>query len=183
METPRLLLRPLRADDAAAFLAYRSDPAVARYQGWAPRSLADAQAFIARAGGVSWGPGWRPQHGIVLRGSEVLIGDTGFRVADDPRIGEVGISLAPAYQGRGFAAEALRAVLDEAFAARGIHRVTASIDPRNAPSLALFERLGFRREAHHRESLWLNGRWVDDVVVAILEREWRRGHGVPSPPA
>ncbi|BDE06402.1 hypothetical protein WPS_16780 [Vulcanimicrobium alpinum] len=75
------------------------------------------------------------------------------------------------------ATEALRAVLGGAFGARGMHRVTASIDPRNAASLALFERLGFRREAHHRESLWLGGAWVDDVIVAILGREWRRGHG------
>ena len=51
----------------------------------------------------------------------------------------------------------------------GKHRVFASADPRNARSLALLERVGMRREAHFRESLWFKGEWVDDVVYAILE--------------
>jgi RimJ/RimL family protein N-acetyltransferase len=86
-----------------------------------------------------------------------------------------GITLAPAFQRRGYASEALRALLHLAFDTLGKHRVYASIDPRNAASLALFERAGFRREAHHVESLWLMGEWVDDVILAMLAREWRSG--------
>jgi RimJ/RimL family protein N-acetyltransferase len=47
------------------------------------------------------------------------------------------------------------------------------MDPRNTASIALFKRVGMRQEAHFVESLWLNDEWVDDVVYAILEREWR----------
>ena len=49
----------------------------------------------------------------------------------------------------------------------------ASVDPRNARSIALMERLGFRREAHFVESLWFKEAWADDVIFAMLEREWQ----------
>lgn len=44
-------------------------------------------------------------------------------------------------------------------------------------SLAMLERVGMRREAHFVESLWFKGAWADDVVCAMLAREWREGGG------
>jgi RimJ/RimL family protein N-acetyltransferase len=52
------------------------------------------------------------------------------------------------------------------------HRVFASVDPRNKASVALPQRVGMRQEAHVRESLWFKGQWADDVVFAVLAREW-----------
>jgi len=85
---------------------------------------------------------------------------------------EIGITLARGFQGRGFATEALRAVLGYLFSTLGKHRVFGSVDPRNAPSLALLERVGMRREAHFVESLWFKGAWADDVIYAMLRREY-----------
>ena len=85
---------------------------------------------------------------------------------------EIGITLARGFQGRGFATEALRAVLGYLFSTLGKHRVFGSVDPRNAPSLALLERVGMRREAHFVESLWFKGGWADDVIYAMLRREY-----------
>ena len=54
--TPRLLLRPFRAEDLAAFVAYRSQPEVARYQSWdSSFSMADAEEFLASQQGIA---GW-----------------------------------------------------------------------------------------------------------------------------
>jgi RimJ/RimL family protein N-acetyltransferase len=86
---------------------------------------------------------------------------------------EVGISLAPLHQCKGFAAEALLSVFEFLFTELGKHRVFASIDPGNTASLALFSRVGMRKEAHFVESLWSKGEWVDDVIFALLDREWR----------
>ena len=47
------------------------------------------------------------------------------------------------------------------------------MDPHNTAVIELFKRVGMRQEAHMVESLWLNGEWVDDVIFAILEREWQ----------
>ena len=83
-----------------------------------------------------------------------------------------GISLAPAGQGRGYAGEAARALFDHVFGPLGRHRIHASVDPRNLACLALLRSLGMRQEAHHRESLWLHGEWVDDMVFVMLSRDW-----------
>ena len=68
--------------------------------------------------------------------------------------------------------ETLRGVLDFLFSTVKLHRVSASVDPRNERSIALLERIGMRREAHFRQSLWFKGEWVDDIVYGILASEW-----------
>jgi RimJ/RimL family protein N-acetyltransferase len=146
-----------------------------RYQGWDAKSLADVRSFIADNQGYGpYLPGsWR-QFAITLRADGAMIGDCGVHVPEDkPEQAEFGITLATAFQRRGYASETLGALLLLVFDILGKHRVFASVDPRNAPSIALFERAGFRKEAHHVESLWLMGEWVDDVILAMLAREWR----------
>jgi RimJ/RimL family protein N-acetyltransferase len=175
--TDRLVLRALRPDDAETMFAYRSDPEIMRYQGWDPESLDDVREFVAdNAGYHAYAPGsWR-QFAITLRPDGTMIGDCGVHVPEDkPEQAEFGITLAPSFQRRGYASEALRALLRLVFDTLGKHRAFASVDPRNLPSIALFERAGFRKEAHHVESLWLMGEWVDDVIFAMLRREWAAG--------
>src|SRR6185312_2652921 len=110
------------------------------------------------------------QRAIRQRDDDVLIGDVGFCLADAQA--EFGITLAPAAQGNGYAREALHALFGWLFGELGIHRVHASVDPRNAPSMALLLAMGMRKEAHFRESLRFHGEWVDDVVFGLLTSEW-----------
>ncbi len=172
--TERLVLRALRPDDAGPLFAYRAQPNVARYQSWEPASLDEVRAFIAdAAAAVPFAPGSWYQLGIELRTTGVLIGDCGIHVlAADPEQVEIGITVAPAFQGRGYAGETLRAMLDHVFGTLRKHRVFASVDPRNIRSVALLQRNGFRQEAHHVESIRFKDAWADDVVFALLEREW-----------
>ncbi len=172
--TERLILRPLAPGDADAMFQYRSDPEIQRYQSWEQGSVEEVRDFIADHVEIGIDtPGRWYQLGLFVRDSGDMAGDCGIHVqADDPRQVEIGITLARASQGRGFATEALKAVLGLLFTKLGKHRVFGSVDPRNAPSLALLERVGMRREAHHVESLWFKGAWVDDVVFAMLRREY-----------
>lgn len=175
IETDRLRLDALRAADAAALFACRGDPEVARYQGWQPRSEAEAAAFIAKQAGRAFGAagGWS-QCAIRLRESGELIGDLGVQVpADRDAAIAFGVSLQPARQRRGYAREAVAALFDHAFGIWGRRRVVASVDPRNTASRALCRALGMRLEAHHVESLCADGVWVDDLIFALLAREWR----------
>jgi RimJ/RimL family protein N-acetyltransferase len=168
--TPRLLLSPLTRTDALRVFGYRSQAEVSRYQFFDPTTLEDAQAFIDGAAESGW-----CQLGIRMDGGAVLAGDIGFRLQGDPPMqAELGVTLAPEHQGRGLATEAVVAVLDHLFGGDGaLHRVFVSIDPCNAPSLAMFGRLGFRQEAYFRQSVWFKGEWVDDVVFGLLSTEWR----------
>ena len=174
IDTARLRLDGLRPNDAEALFAYRANPDVARYQSWCPASVGEAADFIARQAGVSPDrpDGWF-QRAIRVREGGGLIGDLGIHMPGDAEGSvEVGISIAPAFQAHGYASEALRAVFERVFAGLGRHRIQASVDPRNVASMALLRSLGMRQEAHFRESLWLHGAWVDDVVFAMLAREW-----------
>jgi RimJ/RimL family protein N-acetyltransferase len=172
LATARLRIDALRPDDAAALFALRSDPAVARYQGWRPADLAAARAFIERQSSAAIPDGWF-QRAIRRREDGRLIGDLGVNLPGDAKASvEFGISLAPAGQGQGYAGEAVRALFDHVFGRLGRHRIQASVDPRNLACLGLLRSLGMRQEAHHRESLWLHGAWVDDMIFAMLSREW-----------
>jgi RimJ/RimL family protein N-acetyltransferase len=107
-------------------------------------------------------------------GGGSLIGDCGIHVLkSDPRIVEIAITIAPDCQSRGYATEAVNALLDHLLVRLGKHRVFASVDPRNLNSMALMQRIGLRKEAHFVQSLWFKGGWTDDVVFAMLAGEWR----------
>lgn len=175
LQTPRLCLDALRLDDAEALFAYRADPAVCRYQGWRPVSVVEARDFIERQADASLDvPDSWVQRAIRRRDSGELIGDLGIHLpANTDGSVEFGVTIAPAWQGRGYATEVLREVFGRLFGSLGYRRIHASVDPRNGASLAMLRSLGMRQEAHHRESLLLHGEWVDDVVFALLAREWR----------
>jgi RimJ/RimL family protein N-acetyltransferase len=182
--TERLRLRPFRADDLAAFVAYRSKPDVARYQSWdTSYSMADAERFLACQRDVELGvPGAWVQLAAVDRRSGTLCGDCAVRVVtDQPATAEVGVTLAPAHQGSGLAAEALAAVIGELFEERGVHRVYAEADDRNVAVHRLFERLGFRCEARLVEADWFKGEWSTLRVFAVLQREWGTAQRRPTP--
>jgi RimJ/RimL family protein N-acetyltransferase len=171
----RVLLRRFRPADAAAFAAYRSVPAVARYQSWdAPYPLAEAQRFVhEQLAEHPDTPGEWFQFAVALRTSGQLIGDCAVQPdADDPRQCELGFTIAPPHQGQGYATEAAGLVLDYLFRARGKHRVHASCDARNTASAAVLERLGMRREGHLRGSTWAKGEWTDDLLYGLLREEW-----------
>ncbi len=153
---------------------YRRDPEVCRYQSFEPESLEDVEKFIASLQSNAFDtPGLWFQFAIRIKETGLLVGDLGTHVlVGDPRQTEIGFTLAPAFQGRGYATEAVTGILSYLFGPIHKHRVFASVDPRNAPSIALLERVGMRKEAHFRKSLWFKGEWVDDMVFGILESEW-----------
>ena len=72
--------------------------------------------------------------------------------------------------------EGLELVLRHAFGTLGLHRVEVNVQPDNARSIALAERLGFRREGYSPRYLKIGGRWRDHVRFAMLADEF-------SPPA
>ena len=177
LETDRLILRPFQMADAEAFAAYRSDPAVARYQGWeAPYSLAQAENFIEKMVLVQPGmPGDWYQVALELKPSGRLIGDCAFwMLTEAAQQAEIGFTLSPPYQGRGYMTEAVRRLLDSLFETFALHRVRAICDAENAASARLLERLGMRREGHFVENIWFKGRWGSEYWYALLRREWEQ---------
>ncbi len=168
----RLALRRFRLDDASAFVAYRSDPAVARYQSWEPPfPLASAEEFMREMAVLDpTEPGWF-QYAVDMGG--VLVGDVGVHLHENRKQAEFGYTIATAHQGNGYATEAVGRVLEHLFVERGLHKVSAECDARNEPSAKLLTRLGFRLEGHLVEHTWIKGEWTDDLLFGLLAREWR----------
>jgi RimJ/RimL family protein N-acetyltransferase len=178
LTSERLVLRRFRPEDLDAFVAYRSDPEIARYQSWeAPYPASQARRFLQELQALDPDtPGHWFQFALALRPSDRLIGDCAAQVrADDPRQAEIGFTLAPEHQGRGYATEAVRRLLDYLLIERGKHRVRATCDDRNTRSAAVLERVGMRREGHLLESTWSKGEWTSDLLYAVLRREWPAG--------
>ena len=176
LRSPRLLLRRLRRDDLPALCAYRSLPEVARYQDWDSFGPDEAARLIDGQAGLEPDvPGTWFQLAIVAAASGVLVGDCGLHCRqEDPRQMEMGITLAPAHQGNGYATEVIECLLGFVFGILGKHRVAAVTDAQNRPAAALFRRLGFRQEAHFVEHLWFKGQWGSELVFALLRREWEQ---------
>jgi RimJ/RimL family protein N-acetyltransferase len=175
LRTARLRLRAMTEADLPAFVAYRRDPEVARYQGWDETfSADDARALFEKLRGVAPGtPGAWFRFAIEEAASGALLGDCALHVReDDPRQAEIGFTLARGHQGRGYGAEAVGAVLEYAFTMLGLHRVFAVTDARNDAAARLLQRIGMRREAHFIQHVWYKGAWGDEFSFAILRDEW-----------
>ncbi len=173
IETERLIIRRLRDDDLETLVTYRNLPEVARWQLWDGYTAEEARELINDCNVTEpfTAGGWF-QFGVALKTTDELVGDLYLRMDEAGEQAEIGYTFAPKFQGQGLATEAVRALLHHAFTARGLHRIYGVSDPRHTASKNLLKRVGMRQEAHYRENLWFKGEWADDVVYAVLAREW-----------
>lgn len=174
LESARLRIDRLKISDADEMHHYRSMSEVGRFQSWDAKSAEDAAAYIAGATDVDFGKeGTWFQLAVREKEAGKLIGDIGLHFLDaDGHQVEVGITISPERQKLGLASEALATVLEYLFVALKNHRVVASIDRDNQASKGMLQKVGFRQEGHHVQSLLIDGEWVDDVVFGLLASEW-----------
>ena len=176
LHTPRLILRNFTDSDLEAFLAYRNDPSVAKYQGWGtPYPREKGEAFIASMKErVALKQDDWIQYAVALKETDELIGDLGCYIKkDDVRQARIGFSLASMYWRNGYISEVIPYLLEYLFEDMDIHRVAADCDAENIASYKTLEKLGFRREAHFVESYLVNGIYASEYHYALLRREWR----------
>jgi RimJ/RimL family protein N-acetyltransferase len=173
--TKRLRIRRFHPRDIDALSAYRSDPEVARFQGWESCTRGEAKQFIGSIAGVNPGAqGQWFQFAFALRESDELIGDCGLRCTQrDPQHAELGFTLSRPWQLRGFAREAISAVVTYAFQTLRLHRIYAITDERNDPAQKLLRALSFQLEQRFRERTWFKGAWATELAYAVLGEEWR----------
>jgi RimJ/RimL family protein N-acetyltransferase len=176
LRTERLLLRLLTPDDRAALLAYRSLPDVCRFLPFSPMDEAEVDRRLE----VQWrqtrlaDAGSALTLGVEVAATGQLAGDVVLFVhSRSGESAEVGWVLSPEHTGNGYATEAAAALLALAFEGLEAHRVIARMDPRNAPSARVAERLGMRREALLIEDERVKGEWSDTLLFGMLHREWR----------
>jgi [ribosomal protein S5]-alanine N-acetyltransferase len=174
LDAPRVRLRWLAAGDVDALFDVFSDETMMRY--WsspAMKERAEAEALLLRIhkqfadkSGFQWG--------VERKDDGRLLGTcTLFQVHAANQRAEIGYALASAYWKNGYMTEALTALLDHAFGPMKLRRLEADIDPRNANSMRIVGKLGFRQEGLLRERWNVAGELQDSAVLGLLAREWR----------
>ena len=176
VRTDRLTLRLATSGDTEAVWQFRRLPAVSQWLTQAPATLEAFRARFERPDSLA--------KTLVVGLADDLIGDLMLEIQDawaqaevvDQARGvqaELGWAFHPDHGGRGYATEAVRALLRVCFEDLRLHRVTASCFADNEASRRLMERVGMRRETHTvRESLHRSGEWLDGMGYAILADEW-----------
>jgi len=167
---PGGLLRRLRTSDLAAFQAYRSVPELGRFQGWSPMPEAEALAFLAKMNEAPlFGLGDWVQLGIAEPETDQLIGDIGIFLSADGVTSELGFTLAPFAQGRGIATAAVGQALQVLFGSTAVKQVLGVTDSRNAASVRLLERVGFRH--HESRSTVFRGESCSEEIYVLMRND------------
>lgn len=170
----RVRLRWMTRSDVEALYRIFSDERVTRY--WSSPPLADRQAAEDLLDEIRtlFREGTLYQWGVALRGVDLVIGTCTLADLDiENGRAEIGFALAGDRWGKGLMSEAVRALIEHAFGPLGLRRLEADVDPRNAASIRLLERMGFRREGYLRERWNVGGELQDSVFYGLLAREWR----------
>lgn len=171
--TPRLTLRPPRAEDADDLFAVYADDEVARYLlhgAW--QTIGQAQDWIAAAERA-----WQAAtayHFVVIDTAQARVIGTCqlFSLHTESARAEIGYTLARRDWGRGAMTEALHGLIDWAFGPAGLRRLEAEIDPANRASATLLARLGFVHEGRLRERWRCDGVLSDSDIYGLLARAW-----------
>lgn len=138
------------------------------------RTTADTMAFIRSA---------VKQHGenkgfhCTIRCKGQLAGIIGYsRIDKTDRKTELGYWLGEQFQGQGIITRCCRALADYAFLEMDLNRVEILVAVENVKSCAIPRRLGFVHEGTLREAEWVNDRFLDLMVFAMLRRDWPKVH-------
>ena len=160
-------IRHMEAVDEGAFLrAVRSSRKLHRPWSYLPETSEDFRDMLVRPLGESY---------LICRNEDgALAGSAslGHIVFGNLRNAYLGYSAFVPHQHRGLMTEGLELVLRHAFGTLGLHRVEVNVQPDNVRSIALAERLGFRREGYSPRYLKIGGRWRDHVRFAMLADEF-----------
>jgi RimJ/RimL family protein N-acetyltransferase len=177
LETERLILRKFKESDAEIFFNYRTKPEVVLYQGegWVDYKIEQAVEFVKKQ--MNFEPGipntWF-QIAIELKSTGNIVGDLAIHtLPEDINQVEIGFTLNPIYQNKGFGIEAVKCLLGYIFNVMNKHRVIAIADVRNNSSIKLLQKIGLRREGHFIKSAWNKSEYTDEYLFAMLKEEWR----------
>ena len=171
ISTERLILREIGYLDAPEIFTLRSDPRVMTYLDRAPDDSIDrAHIFISHlkesqqnGDGIVWA--------LSLKSDRAMIGTAGFwRIMREHYRAEVGYTMHPDHQGKGYMQEAMQAILEYGFQKIKLHSVEANVNPDNTASIKLLERNGFVKEAHFHENWYHNGKFLDSAIYSLLKK-------------
>ena len=179
----QVVLRELRSSDAASLFALLTTEEVARFISPPPTSVEGFERFIGwtlrqRAAGAY------ACFAVTVAGYDTAIGI--FQVRGlEPGFGtaEWGFALGSDFWGTGAFQEGAALVLAFAFETIGVHRLEARAAVRNGRGNGALQKLGAVQECRLRQSFLKNGEYLDQVLYAMLDTDWRGSRAIATAPA
>ncbi len=180
LETVRLLLRDVAADDADRFDAYMCEREYWRDLPIDPPTPRSVEAFIDRC---VLDQTREPRVAYFLaatdRATGAIIGEGSLHIRNEPWAeGEIGWGIDPAHAGAGLATEIADALLALSFDALDLHRVFARCRVDHGASRRIMAKLGMREEGVLRDNMLARGEWWSSLQAAVLAHEWRARKGL-----
>jgi [ribosomal protein S5]-alanine N-acetyltransferase len=169
LRTKRLTLRDIRQEDAVEIFRMRASGVVNRFiarddmteLSSAEKLVNTVQERYTSQSAIAWAG--------ILREQEGIIGTCGLRnIEKDNARAELGGELATAYWGKHLAIEAVSAIVHFGLSTMNLHSIEARVAPENRGAIALLESLGFNKEAHYRDRIFYNGKFLDMAVYTII---------------
>jgi RimJ/RimL family protein N-acetyltransferase len=116
---------------------------------------------------------------LVIETDGHVVGDINiFDIDQRNRSAIIGLSIWHGEdRGRGYASDAMRTMLAWAFDQMNLHRIELTVDPRNIAARRVYEKMGFVEEGRRREGHFDGGRYTDEVMMGLLDREFRARYG------
>ncbi|MCI0767763.1 GNAT family protein [Bacillus sp. TL12] len=174
LETERLKLRELTLLDAETMFHYFEKESVIRYFGMdsfqdmeqVKSTIQNFRKRYEEGNVIRWG--------IELKGTNQLIGTCGFHLMNpNHKRAEIGYELDDTYWGKGYASEAMQAILTYGFETMQLIRIAAVVYTENEASHRLLKRAGFQEEGLLRKYMTQNGVAHDTVIYSLLKEEWQ----------
>jgi RimJ/RimL family protein N-acetyltransferase len=171
LQTPRLILRPFRADDLDRLAELMANPEFMRFS-LGPYTREQTQTTLQKF--LSWGEAGLPSpFAVILREDPGVLGYCGFlHHPEVPKQVEIGYRLDSAYWNRGLITEAARAVRDHAFVDLELPRVISLVHPDNIPSRCVAEKIGMTVEKQ------ITFRGFPTTVFSLSRHRWLTSGGV-----
>lgn len=146
--TDRLFLRNLQASDCETVFDYRNNKQCYRYQRWEDVSREAVQAYIGRHCSDVFLSEKEEQHYAIEARNGTLIGELAYFYNSEDNCITLGITISYRYHRCGYGFEILNKVIEQIRKVHPTLDIVGLIDPQNAASIALFEKLGFLRECY-----------------------------------
>ncbi len=170
LTTERLVLRNYRAEDWERVHIYGSNPDFSKYELWGPNTLEDTHKFVAEMIQQSSDmPRFKFDYAVCMKESNLLIGGCGIRRESElSQVANLGWAINPDFQGKGYATEAAKALIDFGFQTLNLSVIYATCDTRNATSYKVMEKLGMKKVGFIKGTKEVKGHVRDSFRYEIL---------------
>ncbi len=175
----RVVIRPMEKEDLTSLLSWCNDPEVMYYADDDPephKTLQELEEEFAKQKG-EWSASMETF--VIETRDGTLIGDIMYRwYRPDVRSAYIGVLIGEKeYWGQGYGTEAIKLFLRYLFVEKQLHKVAVTVSDFNKRAIRVYEKCGFRKDGILRDNAIINGKFVDHIVMSILEDEYKKQAG------